>query len=132
MCLLSRALISPQRLYEQVQCMLPAFYLVQYHDVTVRTWISRRPATVPCIGTTLITTVEEGCYYKVVRPTSDQGLRCTDKDRSKETEDQALISAIKHIVKFVYEDYNYSLAKPDPCFSFESRSGFARLQAQSI
>ena len=22
--------------------------------------------------------------------------------------------------KFVYEDYNYSLAKPDPCFLFES------------
>ena len=38
------------------------------------------------------------------------------KDRSEETEDQALISAIK----FVHEDYNYSLVKPVPCFSFES------------
>ena len=34
---------------------------------------------------------------KVVRPRSDQGLRCTDKDRSEETEEQALLSAIKHI-----------------------------------
>ena len=32
----SWALISPQRLYEQVQCMLPPFFLVQFHDVTVR------------------------------------------------------------------------------------------------
>ena len=36
MCL-RRGLILLQRLYEQVQCMLPAFYLVWYHDVTVRT-----------------------------------------------------------------------------------------------
>ena len=34
---------------------------------------------------------------KVVRPRSDRGSRCTDKDRSEETEDRALISAIKHI-----------------------------------
>ena len=26
----------------------------------------------------------------------------------------------------MYEDYNYSLVKPDPCFSFESLYGFAR------
>ena len=38
------------------------------------------------------------------------------KDGSEGTEDQALISASK----FVYKDYNYRLAKPDPCFSFES------------
>ena len=31
------ALISPQKLYEQVQCMLPAFFLVWYHDVMVKT-----------------------------------------------------------------------------------------------
>ena len=31
---------------------------------------------------------------KVVRPRSDQGSRCTDKDRSEGTEDRALISAI--------------------------------------
>ena len=32
----------------------------------------------------------------VVRPRSDRGSRCTDKDRSEETEDRALIYAIKH------------------------------------
>ena len=31
---------------------------------------------------------------KVVGAKSDQGLRCTDKDQSEETVDQALISAI--------------------------------------
>ena len=51
-----------------------------------------------------------------MRPRSDRGSRCTDKDRSEVTEDRALISAIK----LVYEDYNYSVAKPDPCFLFES------------
>ena len=25
-----------------------------------------------------------------------------------------------HSSLYIYEDYNYSLAKPDPCFSFES------------
>ena len=54
-----------------------------------------------------------------MRPRSDRGSRCTDKDQSNETEERALISAICTF-KFVYEDYIYSLAKPDPCFSFES------------
>ena len=44
--------------------------------------------------------------------------RCTDEDRSEETGDQALIFAITF--KFVHKDYNYSIAKSDPCFSFES------------
>ena len=52
-----------------------------------------------------------------MRPRSDQGLRCTDKDRSEEIEHSFLPSSI---FKFVYQNYNYSLAKPDPCFSFES------------
>jgi len=34
---------------------------------------------------------------KVVRPKSDQGLSCTDKDRSEETEDRALIPAITFV-----------------------------------
>ena len=38
--------------------------------------------------------VKEGCYTKVVRARSDQGLRFTDNDQSEESEDQALISAI--------------------------------------
>ena len=77
-CYVSRALTSLRKLYEQVQCMLPAFFLVWYHDVMVKTWGHGRPATVPCIGATL-TTVKEGCYTKIVRPRSDQGLRRTDK-----------------------------------------------------
>ena len=52
-----------------------------------------------------------------MRPRSDRGSSCTDEDRSEETEDQALISAVTF--KFVHEDC-YSLAKPDPCLSFES------------
>ena len=92
---MSRALTSLRKLYEQVQCMLPAFFLVWHHDVMVKTWGPMRPATVPCIGATL-TTVKEGCYTKIVRPRSDQALRRTDNDRSKDTEEQALISAIKH------------------------------------
>ena len=41
-----------------------------------------------------------------MRPRSDQGSSCTDEDRSEETEDRALISAITF--KFVHEDYNYT------------------------
>ena len=54
-----------------------------------------------------------------MRPRSDRGSRCTDKDRSKETEDRALISAIKHIQVCLRRLY-YSLVKADPCFSFKS------------
>ena len=44
-----------------------------------------------------------GLYYpyavwkvaKFVRPRSDRESRCTDEERSKETEDRALISAIR-------------------------------------
>ena len=39
--------------------------------------------------------------------------------QAKETEDQALISS-SSTFKFVYEDYNYSVMKPDTCFLFES------------
>ena len=42
-----------------------------------------------------ITSIKEGC--KVMTPRNDRGSRCTDKDRREETEDRALISAIKHI-----------------------------------
>ena len=38
-----------------------------------------------------------------------------NKDRSEETEERALLSAIKHIPVCLRR-----LAKPDPCFSFES------------
>ena len=55
----SRALISLQRLYEKVQCMLPAFFLVWHHDVRTRGVPGDQPA--PCIGATL-TTAKEGCY----------------------------------------------------------------------
>ena len=54
-----------------------------------------------------------------MRPRSDQALRRMDKDRSKDTEEQALISAIKHNQVCLQRLY-YSLAKPDPCFLFES------------
>ena len=91
---MSRAFISPQRLYEQVQYMLLAFFLVWYH--AVRTQSSQRQATVPCVGATLTALLAT----KVVRPRSDRGSGCTGKDQSKETEDRALISAIK----FVYQD----------------------------
>ena len=78
----SRALVSSQRLYEQVQCLFSAFFFVWYHNVTVMQNLGpQRPA------------------YSIMhrRPRSDQGLRCTDKDWSKETKERALISAIKHI-----------------------------------
>ena len=52
---------------------------------------------------------------KVVRPRSDRGSRCTDKDQSEETEDRAL----KHIQVSLRRLY-HSLAKPVPCFLFES------------
>ena len=77
----------------------------------VRTHGPRRQATVePCL---------RKAATKVMRPRSDRGSRCTDKDQSEETEDRALISAIKHIHVCLPRLYN-SLAKPDPCFSFES------------
>ena len=44
----------------------------------------------------------------VVRPRGDLGSRCADKDRSKETEDWALISAL-NTMKFVYKDYTIVL-----------------------
>ena len=58
---------------------------------------------------------------KLVRPRSDRGLRCTDKDRSEETEDRACTNfghqahsslSMKTIV--------CSPVKPDPYFLFES------------
>ena len=48
------------------------------------------------------------------------------KDRGALTKTEAKRLRIEHsflpssIFKFVYQNYNYSLAKPDPCFSFES------------
>ena len=45
----------------------------------------------------------------------DQGLRCTDKDQSEETE--ALISAITFLSTTFL---SYSLTKPVTCFSCES------------
>ena len=58
---MSRALISPQRLYEQVQCC--------QHSSLSNIMMSRSELVVPgdqlqynaCIGATL-TTVNEGCY----------------------------------------------------------------------
>ena len=105
----SRALISPQRLYEQVQCTLLAFFFVWYHDVTVRARSSQRQATIPCIGATLTTVKKRLLATKVMRH-CDRGLRCTDKDPSEETEDRALISAIK----FVYQDYNNRASDDEP------------------
>ena len=44
---------------------------------------------------------------KVVRSRSDQGLRFTDQDQSKETENRALISAITCL--FDYKDIPYTV-----------------------
>ena len=66
---MSRALISLQRLYEKVQCMLPAFFLVWHHDVRTRGVPGDQP--ILCIGATFTTA-------KVVRPRSDRGSRCTN------------------------------------------------------
>ena len=51
----------------------------QYHAQEPRLLLLRKAAT------------------KVVRTRSDRGSRCTDKDRSEDIEDRALISAVKHI-----------------------------------
>ena len=51
---------------------------------------------------------------KVVGARSDQGLKCTDKDQSKETVDQALISA------FTFCRDNNSPTKTETCFLCES------------
>ena len=76
---MSRALILPQKPYEQVQCMLQAFFFVWYHDVMIKTHGPWRQATVePCL---------RKAATKVMRPRSDRGSRCTDKDQSEETED---------------------------------------------
>ena len=104
----SRALISPQKLYERVQCMLLAFFLVWYHDVVVRTQVPRRLATVPCIGATLTT---------VVRPRSDRASRCTDKDRNKETEDRALFFPQK-TTRPQFVDYYFLWQNLSPLFLF--------------
>ena len=53
----------------------------------------------------------------IVRARSDRAWRCKDKDQSKETEDQALISAITFLSKTFH---NYNLMKPETCFSCES------------
>ena len=46
-------------------------------------WVPQTIPTVPCMAATPIN-VREGT--KVVRPRSDRILKCTDKDRSEETE----------------------------------------------
>ena len=43
-------------------------------------------------------------------------LRPKERDGESSTNNFLLSSTFK----FVYEDYNYSLVKPDPCFLFES------------
>ena len=53
--------------------MLLAFFLVWYHDVTIRLG---SPETVPCLEAMLLL-LRKVCYIKIVRPRSDQGLRCT-------------------------------------------------------
>ena len=57
---------------------------------------------------------------KVVRPRSGRRSRCTDKDRSKETEDRALIFCYQAHSSLSMKTILYSLAKPDPYLSFKS------------
>ena len=72
--------MSIEFLFHQRGCMsksvLPAFFLVYYRCYGHNSGL-RRLATVLCMGATL-TAVKEGT--KVVRPRSDQILKCTDKD----------------------------------------------------
>ena len=46
---------------------------------------------------------------KVVRSKSDRGLRSTNKDQSKETDNQALISAIISLSTTIFDNYSLSL-----------------------
>ena len=83
-----RALFSPWKLYEQVQYMLPTFFLIWYHDVTIGTRGPRRLATLSCMGT-MLTTVKEGST-KVVND-----LQVT-KDRGTQTKTEAKRLKIEH------------------------------------
>ena len=68
--------------------MLLTFFLVWYHDVTIRTWGPRRLATVSCMGIMLII-VKEGST-KVVND-----LEVT-KDRGAQTKTKAKRLKIEH------------------------------------
>ena len=71
------------------------------HVATIlRPW---RPATVPSIGAMLI----RKAATKVVRPRSDQGSRCTDKELSEKTEDQALIRFHFSFESLALQNYNH-------------------------
>ena len=96
-CLCKYTLISPRKLYEQVQYMLPTFFLIWYHDVMVGTRGPRRLATLSCMGT-MLTTVKEG-FTKVVNDlqvNKDRGTQT--KTEAKETEDRALLYFCHHIL----------------------------------
>ena len=60
--------------------MLPTFFLVWYHDVTVRTWGPWRLATVSCMGT-MLTTVKKGStkVVNVLEVTKDRGAQTKTK-----------------------------------------------------
>ena len=77
MCL---GLFSHRRVYTG-KSSVATFFLVWYHDVTVRTRGPRRLATVSRMGATITT----GRRLNLI-PRSDQGLRCTDEDAQTKTE----------------------------------------------
>ena len=78
-----------------------AYFFVWCHDV-VPSIATKQLMTSCCTmhGATLTTAT------KVVRARRDRGLGCTEKDWSEETEDWALISAIKFLSKMIFHYYN--------------------------
>jgi len=110
--------------------VLPTFFLVSYHDVTVKIW-----------GFCLVLGLRDWLQYhargpcllllrkaatKVVRPRSNQGLRYTYEDRSEEAEDQALIPAITSLA--TVKTIPQQKSRETRLLLFVQESDFARLQ----
>ena len=115
MCL---GLISPQN---RASLVLPAFFLVWYHDVIVRKCSfsdSGSPDT-SCSAMHGSHACYYGCYWTCetyVGMTKDCGAQMRIEVK---TEDQALISAITFCPQS-HSIFSYCLAKPDSCFSCKS------------
>ena len=87
---MSRALISLQRLYEQVQCCqhssLSGIMMSQSENWASLTQGSLETSYSTMHGGPHLLLLKKAAT-KVVRPRSDQGSRYTDKNRCEETED---------------------------------------------
>ena len=57
---------------------------------------------------------------KALRPTSDQGSRCTEEDRNKDTEDRACITSFYHHI-FVHEGNSITVVLRNQTLAFRMR-----------